>query len=98
MSPEQQRADRLIHRLNPHPHLKNRIERLLRVVENTAGDLTVADAAERRVIEASRQRGQEALKAWAMRQVEQRVSELEQAPGIGRNGQNKSAGTARLER
>jgi len=25
MTPAQQRADRLIHRLNPHPHLKNRI-------------------------------------------------------------------------
>jgi hypothetical protein len=97
MTPEQQHDDGLIHQLNRHPHLKNRIESLLQVVENTAGDVTLAVAAERRVIEEIRQMGQEALEAWAIRQVEQMAGALEGAAGIWRNGQKKSAGTARLE-
>jgi len=96
MTPEQQRNGGLIHPLNRPPHLKNRIESLLQVVENTVGDVTLADAAKRRVIEEIRQMGQEALEGWAMRQVEQTADDLEQAPGIGRNGQKKSAGTAPL--
>jgi len=95
MTPERQHDDWLIHQLNRHPRLKNRIERLLQVVENTAGDVTLADAAERRVIEEIRQMGQEALETWAIQQVEQTSGALERAPGIWRNGQKKSAGTAR---
>ena len=35
-------------RLNKHPHLKNRIEQLLKIVENADGDLKKADEAEKR--------------------------------------------------
>ena len=38
-------------RLKPHPKLRERMEVLLNVVENTAGDCTKADDAERYVIE-----------------------------------------------
>ena len=96
MTPEQQSDDKLVDQLNRHPHLKNRIESLLQVVENTAGDVTLADAAERRVIEEIRQMGQEALEAWAIRQVEQTAGVFGETPGIWRNGQKKSAGTAPL--
>lgn len=40
-------------RLNQHPHLKNRIEKLLGIVENADGDLKKADDVEKRVIETS---------------------------------------------
>jgi hypothetical protein len=38
-------------RLNQHPQLRERMETLLNVVENVAGDCTKADAAEQSVIE-----------------------------------------------
>ncbi len=50
--------------------LRARMESLLGVVEDVAGDLEKADAAERRVIEELRQMGNEALAAWAERGVE----------------------------
>ena len=48
-------------RLNDYPELKAKIEGLLSVVENAAGELIKADAAEERVIEEIRQLGQTAL-------------------------------------
>ena len=40
-----------ISRLNQHPKLRNRMESLLQVVENSAGNCIKADDAERYVIE-----------------------------------------------
>ena len=57
----------LLHALNRHPLLKQCIERFVAVVENAEGDLVLADAAERRVIEKIRRL--ESLQAWAERQV-----------------------------
>ena len=53
-----------ISRLNQHPKLHERIEALLHVVENTAGDFTKADDAERHVIEELRKMGSDALHCW----------------------------------
>lgn len=47
-------------RLHHHPQLRERMETLLNVVENVAGDCTKADAAEQAVIEEVRKRGNEA--------------------------------------
>jgi hypothetical protein len=63
----------LCERLNRHPHLRTRVERLLEVVENAAGDCEKADAVQRRVIEELRQMGHEALTAWAERGLEKSV-------------------------
>ena len=57
-------------RLNRHPHLRTRVESRLETVENAAGDCEKADAMERRVIAELRQRGHEALTAWAKRGLE----------------------------
>ncbi len=43
----------LLERLNRHPFLRARVESLLGVVEDAAGDGKKADAAERRMIEES---------------------------------------------
>ena len=56
-----------ITRLNHHPQLRERMETLLKVVENVAGDCTKADAAEQAVIEELRKMGNEALQGWAER-------------------------------
>ena len=62
--------EEILRGLNANPQIKNRIASLLAVVEDAAGDLKEADAAEMRMIEEIRRLGQEALQAWAERQVE----------------------------
>jgi hypothetical protein len=63
-------------RLSTHPHLRERIEQLLGIVEDAAGDIDKADEAERRVIEELRRLGQEALHGWALGKETQKVKEL----------------------
>ena len=69
----------LLQRLKAHPALRARVASLLGAVEDAGGDLAKADAAERRMIEALRQMGNEALTAWARDKAE------------GRSGGNKNA-------
>ncbi len=52
-------------RLKAHPLLRERFDALLGIVEDTSGDLDKADEAEQRVIEQTRQLGNELLRAWA---------------------------------
>jgi hypothetical protein len=72
--------------LNANPQIKNRIASLLAAVEDAAGDLKQADAAEMRMIEEIRRMGQEAMQAWATRQVEKAEQELRQRGGVKREG------------
>lgn len=67
-------------RLNRHPQLRARVESLLAVVEDAAGDCEKADAAERRIIEELRQLGNDMLTAWAERSVEQHSSVAQAKP------------------
>ncbi len=82
--------------LNANPQIKNRIASMLAVVENAAGDLKEADAAEMRMIEEIRRLGQEAMQAWANKQVEITEQEVRQAGQAHREGKKNSAGTPRL--
>jgi hypothetical protein len=86
---------RLLTRLNRHPQLRGRIERLVDLVEDVGDDLRTADDAERRVIEEVRRLGQEVLGNWADGQVAKRAEELERTPGVWREGKKNSVGTAR---
>ena len=79
----------LLERLNRHPHLRARLENLLAVVEDAAGDWETADAAERRVIEELRQMGNEVLTAWAERGVEKSIV-VAQAESAWRPGGKKT--------
>ena len=67
-------------RLNRHPQLRARVESLLAVVEDAAGDCAQADAAERRVIEALRQLGNDVLRAWAECGVEKHSAAAQAEP------------------
>ena len=82
----------LMQRLNRYPPLRARVERLLGVVEDAAGDSLQADAAERRVIEELRQLGQEALTAWAERNLDKSAAEATAKPGIRGGGKCDSPG------
>ena len=93
------RADRsLEERLSAHPQLLSRIEALLNVVENSAGDIEKADLAEQRVIEEVRQIGQQALSSWAEGQHQKQVSLLRQNyPNARKHLKKNSTGTVALE-
>ena len=89
--------DDLVRKLSAHPELRNRVESLLLAVEDEAGELKEADAAEMRVIEEMRRMGQEALQAWAGRQVDKSSKALVQTGGPAwREGKKNCGGTQRL--
>lgn len=85
--------ERLLARLNQHPQLRGRVERLVDLVEDAGDDLRKADEAERRVIEEVRGLGRELLGDWADGQVVKRADELERTLGIWCEGKTNSAGT-----
>lgn len=86
----------LLERLHRHPHLRARMESLLAVVEDAAGDCEKADAAERRMIEELRQMGSEALTAWAERGVEKQTVFAQAEPDWRPGGKKNSIGTPPL--
>lgn len=87
----------LVRTLNRHPQLKQRIEGLLAVVEDAEGDVVLADAAERRVIEEIRRLGQASLQAWAERQVEHTTVVVREAGDMRRGGKKTFSGTVRSD-
>ena len=89
--------DDLVRKLSAHPDLRNRVESLLLAVEDEAGELKEADAAEMLVREEMRRMGQEALQAWAARQVDKTSKEFSQSSEPAwREGKKNCAGTQRL--
>lgn len=82
--------------LNANPQIKNRIASMLAVVQDAAGDLKEADAAEMRLIEEIRLMGQEAMQSWASRQVELTEQAVRRGGQVQREGKKNSAGTPPL--
>jgi len=87
-------ANGLSTRLKKHPQLRARVEQLLDLCEDSAGDLRQAHEAEQRVIEQLRALGHEVLEDWATGQVEARCADLDRTVGVWREGKKNSAGTA----
>ncbi len=82
-----------ISRLNQHPKLRNRMESLLQVVENSAGNCIKADDAERYVIEELRKMGSDALHCWADKATQNTEQTLrQQQPELHSNGKKKFVG------
>jgi hypothetical protein len=97
MTEQQMPSDEAIKRsLNANPQIKSRIAALLAVVEDTAGTLKEADAAEMHLIEEIRRMGQEALQAWANRQNEITEQAVRRGGPVQREGKKNSAGTPPL--
>ena len=90
--PRRTEDEALLERLERHPQLRQRVERLLDLCEDSAGDLRKADEAEQRVIEEMRELGHEVLGRWANGQVEARGEELADTTGVWREGKKNSAG------
>lgn len=88
--------EELLRRLGAHPQLRNRMESLLQAVEDEAGELREADAAELRLIDEMRRLGQEALQAWASGQVERTSRKSCQESGVWSEGKKNCTGTPPL--
>jgi hypothetical protein len=83
----------LLTRLNQYPHLRERLETLLNIVDNVVGDCTKADAAEQAVLEEVRKLGNTALQAWAEQAVPKATATVRrQQPALQGNGEKKSGG------
>lgn len=81
-----------VQRISQYPSLKNRIELLMNVLEDCAGDCQKANEAELRVIEELRQLGSEALHCWAERKVEQVAEDYNQAHSTATKSGKKNSG------
>jgi hypothetical protein len=75
---------RILDLLHKHPQLRERMARMLELVDDPEDVLRNADEAERRVIEEVRRLRAELLGGWAEGPVEKRAEALEQTPGIWR--------------
>lgn len=87
--PMQKQEKSLEERLRDHPHLAERFETILRIVEDTADEIKTADEAEERVIEQLRSLGNDVLKDWAVQKEEQKVKEYKKMAKSKRHGKKK---------
>lgn len=86
-------------RLAAHPRLRDRVERLVDVVENSGGDVVLADEAERRVIAEVRQLGLDVLQSWSEREIGEAVKQARsQRVPVKGHGKKNSGGTRRSDR
>ena len=69
-------------RLSGHPQLKERVEALLAIVEDSTAAVQQADEAERRVIAEVRRLGNEALCSWAVRQEQGQSTAMSQQGAV----------------
>lgn len=90
--------EELLLRLNADVTLRSRVESILELVGDDAGDLKRADDAELRTIDEVRRLGQEVMTAWATRQVERTTRSALEGDQVARQGKKNCAGTAPSER
>ena len=83
-------------RLSGYPQLRERIEALLGIVEDSAAPVMRADEAEQQVIAEVRRLGKEALCSWAAQHEEAAQRATGGQPGAVRAGKKNSTGTRRL--
>jgi hypothetical protein len=85
-------------RLQRHPHLRQRFEHILDIIEAPSGQVDTADEAEQRVIEELRRLGHEVLHQWAADKETQQVTELEvKDHKFTHSAKKNSGGTRRSE-
>jgi hypothetical protein len=78
--------EELINRLSRHPEIKSRMASLLEAIDDTQGDLRLADDAEERLLQEMQHLGQESLQAWAQGQVNAREQEVRRSAHVRSNG------------
>ncbi len=93
MSREEISDEAILKALREQPQIRQRLASLLSVVRDEGGDLKRADDAEERLSEELRRMGQEAMQAWAQRQVQATEDEIRKGGRAHREGKKNSAGT-----
>jgi hypothetical protein len=89
---EKKKDELLVERLAKYPELREPMEQILTIVENSQGDANTADEAEERAVEEVRKLGQEVLGAWAVEKEEKLEKEYDGRSDYRRKGKKKSAG------
>lgn len=88
-------ADRIL----AHPGLKERVEAIFDIAENTSGELITADQAEGRAIEEVHKLGRELLKEWAVQRHEKAIKIAQNThPTAKRYEKKSSTGNQRSEK
>lgn len=82
----------LVRRLLQHPELHERVEELLRIVENADGDACTADETEEQIAEQLRRIGQDAMQTWAERKQSRVESRFEHDSNYKRREKKGSIG------
>jgi len=77
-------------RLRNQPHLRERFEAILAIVEDTGGNLDRADAAEMQVIAEVRRLGNAALQGWAVNKEAQKSAEFRDTEKSAHGGGKKT--------
>ena len=85
-------------RLQCHPRLKQSVEALIAIVEETSTERTTADEAELQVITELRRLGQELLHAWAVRQETRAVAAFRDQHAARGHGKKNCIGIRPLEK
>lgn len=95
MSEHSTRDQKFLASLQRHPHLRERMESMLRIAEDAEGDLEKADEAERRIIDEVRKMGNELLTGWAQTRIEKVDGAMRGEGKLARAGKKNSVGTVR---
>jgi hypothetical protein len=80
-------------RLREYPELRERFEEMLKIVENSEGDVVKADDAEELVVQEIRRIGRTAMQGWAERKHRRVVREFDKRKGLSRKEKKTSTGT-----
>jgi hypothetical protein len=78
--------------LDTHPDIRNRVVSIVMTVVDSEDNLKEADAAEERIVEATRELGRAAMQGWSAHQVETTERAIRRHPGMHRQGKKNSAG------
>lgn len=86
-------SENLAKKLEKYPHLRDRFEAILNIVENATGSIEEADHAEMMAIEEVRKIGSELLRAWASNQEAKKQEQaLESNSNLIRHAKKNSIG------
>ena len=79
----------LLEKLSEDPDLRERMEEILNIAENTDGTLETADEAEERAIEVVRRLGKEVLLEWSITRSHELNAAYEKRGDVERDGKKK---------
>ena len=88
----------LVDRILAHPGLKERVNAILDIAENTSGELITADQAEGKAIEEVQKLGKELLKEWAVQRHKHAMATAKNThPNAKKHEKKSSTGSQHLE-